>query len=213
MKVNNYKILVIGDSCEDKFVYGDCSRLCPEAPVPVFNPIKETTNPGMAGNVAKNIEALGFTVDLVTNSNKITKTRIVDSSSNQMLVRIDENDYCDRIGPNVLSNIPFSQYKAVVISDYNKGFLTNVDIREISRCHHTVFMDTKKLLGPYCRDIDYIKINDVEYNRTLETIQSVSYDVNEKLIVTKGKNGATYKGVNYPTTPSSVQVDRDWETD
>ena len=68
-----------------------------------------------------------------------------------------------------------------------------------------MFMDTKKLLGPYCKDIDYIKINDVEYNRTLETIQSVSYDVNEKLIVTKGKDGATYKGVNYPTTPSAVQ--------
>ena len=33
------KVLVIGDSCTDKFVYGECNRICPEAPVPVFNPI------------------------------------------------------------------------------------------------------------------------------------------------------------------------------
>ena len=32
------KILVIGDSCHDVFVYGKCDRICPEAPVPVFTP-------------------------------------------------------------------------------------------------------------------------------------------------------------------------------
>jgi len=31
------KFLVIGDSCTDRFVYGSCDRLCPEAPVPVLN--------------------------------------------------------------------------------------------------------------------------------------------------------------------------------
>jgi len=31
------KILVIGDSCTDVFIYGDIERVCPEAPVPVFN--------------------------------------------------------------------------------------------------------------------------------------------------------------------------------
>ena len=37
---NINKILVIGDSCTDIFIYGECNRICPEAPVPVFNPIK-----------------------------------------------------------------------------------------------------------------------------------------------------------------------------
>ena len=32
------KILVIGDSCKDVFIYGTANRLCPEAPVPVFIP-------------------------------------------------------------------------------------------------------------------------------------------------------------------------------
>ena len=31
-------ILIVGDSCEDVFVYGDITRICPEAPIPVFVP-------------------------------------------------------------------------------------------------------------------------------------------------------------------------------
>ena len=39
------KVLVIGDSCEDVFIYGDIERICPEAPVPVFTPTHTTKNP------------------------------------------------------------------------------------------------------------------------------------------------------------------------
>ena len=52
------KILVIGELCIDKFVYGDVKRLSPEAPVPVFNPVNTVENKGMAGNVVENIEVL-----------------------------------------------------------------------------------------------------------------------------------------------------------
>ena len=43
-------ILVVGDNCKDVFIYGDCNRICPEAPVPVFNPspLDEVENDGMA---------------------------------------------------------------------------------------------------------------------------------------------------------------------
>ena len=34
------KILVVGDSCTDVFMYGNAHRLAPEGPVPVFNPDK-----------------------------------------------------------------------------------------------------------------------------------------------------------------------------
>jgi bifunctional ADP-heptose synthase (sugar kinase/adenylyltransferase) len=47
------KFLVIGDSCIDVFSYGKVNRLAPEAPVPIIIPEKETSNPGMAGNVVK----------------------------------------------------------------------------------------------------------------------------------------------------------------
>ena len=88
------KVLVIGDSCTDKFVYGECNRICPEAPVPVFNPIEQKSNGGMAKNVFNNLSSLAknWDIDLVTNEDEITKTRLVDIKTNQMLLRVDEDD-------------------------------------------------------------------------------------------------------------------------
>ena len=57
------------------FRYGDITRIAPEAPVPVIVPVREESNPGMAGNVVANLEALGATVDLITNSEPIQKKK------------------------------------------------------------------------------------------------------------------------------------------
>lgn len=53
------RILVIGDIIMDKYVWGDVSRISPEAPVPVVEVIKETKMFGGAANVIRNIAALG----------------------------------------------------------------------------------------------------------------------------------------------------------
>ena len=87
------KILVIGDSCTDVFIYGRCTRLNPEAPIPIFEPTKTVTNQGMAGNVVANLNKLGVEkVELISNHELITKTRYVEYKSNQMLLRVDSND-------------------------------------------------------------------------------------------------------------------------
>ena len=53
-------ILVIGDSCTDKFVYGKCERICPEAPVPVADLVWKSIADGMAGNVKRQFELISF---------------------------------------------------------------------------------------------------------------------------------------------------------
>ena len=118
------KVLVIGDSCVDNFIYCDINRICPEAPVPVLQPIESTTNPGMASNVARNLISLGAEVELITNEINIRKTRYIDIKSGQMIMRLDENDNCDEFEGEYDS----SGYDAVIISDYNKGFLKEEDI-------------------------------------------------------------------------------------
>lgn len=55
----NKKVLCIGDVILDSFVYGDVSRISPEAPVPVFNFRKENKMLGGACNVVANLAALG----------------------------------------------------------------------------------------------------------------------------------------------------------
>lgn len=88
------RILVIGEICEDIFIYGDCKRLSPEAPVPVLNPIEIIKNDGMAGNVVNNLRALSKSayVEHWYQSQSITKTRFVDRKSNHMFLRLDEGE-------------------------------------------------------------------------------------------------------------------------
>ena len=54
-------VLCVGDLMLDEFVYGEVSRISPEAPVPVIAARRSETNIGGAGNVARNIASLGAT--------------------------------------------------------------------------------------------------------------------------------------------------------
>ena len=51
------RILVIGDVMLDHFIWGTVRRISPEAPVPIVEVTKETTFPGGAANVARNLSA------------------------------------------------------------------------------------------------------------------------------------------------------------
>ncbi len=53
------RVTVIGDAMLDRFVYGDVSRISPEAPVPVVAVTREAAVPGGAANVVHNVTALG----------------------------------------------------------------------------------------------------------------------------------------------------------
>lgn len=198
------KFLVIGDSCVDIFRYGKVNRLAPEAPVPIIIPEHETSNPGMAGNVVRNIEALGHKVDFITNKDEIKKIRYVCSKYNHLLLRVDENDSCQPVNQKILDRIKWSNYDAIIISDYCKGFLSEQDIEWISAKHHLVFLDTKKILGDWAHDIDFIKINYSEYENN-SYVLSKDNILADKTIVTKGKHGCTYQKIDYPTQEVSVK--------
>jgi D-beta-D-heptose 7-phosphate kinase/D-beta-D-heptose 1-phosphate adenosyltransferase len=59
------RVACVGDLMVDRFVYGDVSRVSPEAPVPVLARSRELMMLGAAGNVARNVAALGGEVSLV----------------------------------------------------------------------------------------------------------------------------------------------------
>ena len=195
-------VLVIGESCLDVFNYGHCKRLCPEAPVPVFNLIRTTENVGMAYNVHKNLQSLKVNSRILTNQNyrKISKTRFIDEGSNHMFMRLDQNDSC--YGECTIQDIDFSLYDAIVISDYNKGFLSTEDINFIGQNHKLVFLDTKKTLGSWCANVTFIKINLSEYEKTKHTLDE---DLEKKLIITMGPAGAMHKDIIYPVPKVSIR--------
>tara|TARA_R100001163_G_C5008536_1_gene155236 strand:+ start:152 stop:895 length:744 start_codon:yes stop_codon:yes gene_type:complete len=197
------KVLVIGDSCKDVFVYGSCERMAPAAPVPVFIPQHLKDNKGMAGNVYQNFRSLDVDCDLITNITEITKTRYIDQTTNHMIIRVDSGEEKIERVTN-LDKIEYSDYDAVVVSDYNKGFLTEQDIQFISESHDMVFMDTKKLLGDWAKNISFIKINLEEYNKTKHLLTDKDW-FEKKLIVTLGSNGCLYNEKHFPVEKVEIK--------
>ena len=192
------KILVIGETCIDRYVEGSCDRISPEAPVPILSKDNTFTRHGMATNVATNINTLGQQTCLITNSSRIIKTRYIDKKTKQQILRVDENDKCQPISDSDLLPLENDSYEATVISDYNKGFLTNEQLLElIDKLPKPIFVDTKKKdLSPFRGCI--IKINESEsklvYNKPEDS----------ELIVTLGSRGAKYRGEILPTLTCEV---------
>ena len=197
------KILVIGDSCLDEYIYCTTDRFCPDAPVPILKPESFVSALGMAGNVVDNLKALDCDGWLVSNANHIKKTRYVDSRTNHMFIRVDEGeDDVFPIAKKSLEDIDFDEFDAVIISDYCKGFIDEDTIKYISKQHSLTFLDTKKTLGDYVDNISFIKINDVEYKYNEGNISSYW---SQKMIITRGSRGAEYKGKIYPVKEVDVR--------
>ena len=179
------KVLLIGDSCTDEYVYGSCERLNPEAPVPILKFNRKETNKGMAWNVKRNIESFGIEVYIITNQETITKTRYIDEKYNQQILRVDNE-------PDLKPmeyDLPDEHFDALVISDYDKGFLSNKKIFELVEWFDgPVFIDSKKTKLP--KESCFVKINDLEFSKLDNPA--------DNLIITRGSKGAEYQGELYP---------------
>jgi bifunctional ADP-heptose synthase (sugar kinase/adenylyltransferase) len=183
-----FNILLIGDACEDTYTYGYVDRISPEAPVPVFEPHSTIHKDGMAGNVCKNLEALGCTVNFLHGAVS-KKNRLIDRRTKQQILRIDHDAESQ---PIMFETAVPPVYDAVVISDYNKGTVSYELIEDlVKEVTVPIFVDTKKtdlarLAG--C----YVKINALEKSR------AISLPKIDHLIVTQGYHGATWNGWGFP---------------
>ena len=179
------KVLLIGDSCTDEYVYGSCERLNPEAPVPILKFNRKETKKGMAWNVRENIESFGIEVYMITNQETITKTRYIDEKYNQQILRVDDE-------PDLKPmeyDLPDGHFDALVISDYDKGFLSNEKVFELVEWFDgPVFIDSKKTKLP--KESCFVKINDLEFSKLDNPA--------DNLIITRGSKGAEYQGKLYP---------------
>jgi bifunctional ADP-heptose synthase (sugar kinase/adenylyltransferase) len=199
------EITVIGELCNDVFVYGETKRLSPEAPVPVFNPLHTEINPGMAGNVVENLRALNkdIKINFIHQKSPITKTRYVDDKSNHMFIRVDIENNIDELimTEEVIKTI--SDSDAVIVSDYHKGFLSEEIVNDICFFSKFAVTDTKKLIGMLSLScFDFVKLNEVEFNN--HTINDKWLD---KIIITLGSKGAKHMGVVYPSPDPKETID------
>lgn len=142
------KILVIGDLMVDNYIWCDCKRVSPEAPVLVMNATRHDKRLGGAANVYANLQSLGASVfalsvigddeagkflkehlraKLLIQKGRTTslKNRIV-SQSQQVLRLDDESVEAITLENELLAEFDkiAKDYEAIVLSDYGKGVLT-----------------------------------------------------------------------------------------
>ena len=154
-RLQQARVLVVGDVMLDRYWFGDVSRISPEAPVPVAKIEKTEHRAGGAANVARNVAALGGQAVLLSvigddeagdclnalmaehgvetvlmrdpNITTTVKLRVV--ARNQQLIRLDFEDTPTH---EVLDGVKnrfrelLAECDVVILSDYGKGGLTHV---------------------------------------------------------------------------------------
>jgi D-beta-D-heptose 7-phosphate kinase/D-beta-D-heptose 1-phosphate adenosyltransferase len=187
-QLQSLKVLIIGDFCTDIYKYGHVARLSPEAPVPIFVVEKEIRYEGMSGNVLNNFKSFSIFTDLVCGNKDTIKERYIDIKSRQHVLRVDK----DVLSEQAEFNLNLNQYDAIVISDYNKGVITENTITKIKQSYNgPIFVDSKK------RDLSIfqgciLKINNHDYNKASKM------PIDTDIIITTGENGAIFNGKIYP---------------
>lgn len=147
------EMLVIGDIMLDQYISGDCTRISPEAPVPIVDVKRRYQTLGGAANVATNLGSLGMKVGLIGRigkdeygnqlSTKILEKGIVDLSistaatttvktriisGNQQIVRLDQEAF-QELSEEQLKKVEtaIENYKGkyLLVSDYGKGMVSD----------------------------------------------------------------------------------------
>ena len=165
-KLNNQRVLVVGDVMLDRYWFSEVTRISPEAPVPIARINKTEVRPGGAANVARNIASLGGNVTLLSvvgndeaahdietiltkagvthilrrdkSIDTIVKLRVL--ARNQQLIRIDfEKTPSHEILLEILNDYEnmIDDFDVVVLSDYGKGGLIHtMKMIELAKKHN-----------------------------------------------------------------------------
>ncbi len=151
------RVLVLGDLMLDRYLYGEAPRLSPEAPVPVVRLGRVEAMPGGAGNVARNLAALGgaprlvaltgrdaagdelaamlgAAARLVASPSRVTTTKLRVIAARQQVVRVDEEratpaDAAETAALLAALEEEMPGAEVLVLSDYAKGTLAPEVIR------------------------------------------------------------------------------------
>ena len=200
-----FKILVIGEKCIDRFMYCDVSRFSPEAPVPILNPIEIVENDGMSGNVVRNILAMksDSLVSHWCQDEIITKTRFVEKKSNHMFLRLDD-------GETNISKVELideriqelGHFNIVIVSDYDKGFMTNDDLLTIGKNSKISILDSKrKLSKEIVSSFTFVKLNEKESLQNSDLLEC------KNILVTLGSKGTKFNDEVYPSPNPQETID------
>ena len=195
-KDKNPRVMVIGDLMIDHYLWGDCERISPEAPVQVVAVENETMVLGGAGNVINNLKTMGARLRVVS---------VVGDDDNAKSMRALLDKYEDRL---------FVQ----------AGRKTSKKSRVIAQKHQVVRFDNEskdditkeledKILDYYAKaiiDVDIVLLSDygkgvLTQRLTQELIKIANENGKKVLVDPKGEDYSKYKGA-YLITPNRKEA-------
>ncbi|MDA9841123.1 PfkB family carbohydrate kinase [Candidatus Marinimicrobia bacterium] len=224
---SNIKVLLIGDFMIDHYLMGISNRMSPEAPVPVVVQKEEYSIPGGAGNVAMNLSSMGANVtcmgvvgndnwgkkllsilnnhnintdyiNRVDNHTTTLKQRIY--SNGKQVARIDQEKYFEWNPPE---GFDYMDYDVIILSDYNKGFINNINISG-----DLIIADPKKdnfslyrnshIITPNLNELQQATSINIKDDQSIvdacnDLIQKNNFDY---IVAKKGNEGMTIVGKN-----------------
>tara|TARA_B100000315_G_scaffold256976_1_gene304367 strand:- start:617 stop:1564 length:948 start_codon:yes stop_codon:yes gene_type:complete len=200
-------ILIIGDIILDKYVYGTCDRLSPEAPIPVLNVTGQKVSLGGAANVANNVANLDSkaylfgmagkdedakTLVKLLNTQKInhdliyidelktiSKTRII--GNRQQIVRIDEETVKMGLTSSIIKKL--LEKISCIIPEFHTIILSDYNKGMLSRSiiNHICSMGRENgilvLVDPKC--ISWDRYNGASY--ITPNFKEFSFAINKKI--------------------------------
>ena len=195
----NKKILVVGDIMLDKYIWGDVSRISPEAPVQVVHVQKETYAPGGASNVASNASALNGKVYMVGIAGNDDAKNILLQELNNRSINTD--------GVFVDAEKPTTQKVRIVGRSQQ---LLRVDYEKEEHVHKNIESAMIAFLEKRIKDIDVVVISDyakgVITPEISQRLIQISRDNNKIIIVDpKPKHLNLYSNVTL-ITPNNAEA-------
>ena len=128
------KLLIVGDSIADKFLYGSISRVSREAPVFILRHELTETVPGGAANCALNLAALGANVSLISIAGNDEAGRALREKLSAAGVNVDGLLLSDKIQTTtkvrILAGHAHANKQQVIRVDYEDGPLKDPALRE-----------------------------------------------------------------------------------
>lgn len=181
------RILVVGDRIEDRYTFGEATRLCPEAPVPVIVPNRKLNSNGGAALVASQLVELG--AEVVTSYGSWSfKERIFAGS--HLVCRVDN----DSVGLMPISID--EEADVIVVSDYGKGGIERALAHKIVETELPCFVDAKHHWHWY--EGSNVTIFPNEHECLDETFMA------NQVVRKLGKNGCEHHNLWLPATVSEV---------
>ena len=193
------KILVIGDIMLDKYIWGEVSRISPEAPVQVVNVLKETFEAGGAANVANNIAALY--------GNALMVGITGNDGSRELLLEELKKKNIDTSGILIDKDKPTTQ-KVRVIGKSQQ--LLRVDYENKEHVHPNIEASIINFLEKNIKNMDVVVISDyakgVVTREVAKKIIQLSSENSKPIIVDpKPKHKDFYKDVTL-ITPNNAEA-------